>query len=191
MITYFYLQVGDQILSINDESSIGISREQAVNILRSAAATNQVRFRIKHFPPQLPSAEYQNLLYDEKSTDDEDSHRMHNISQNRNNNNTTDELRKKKASRRHHRHHHHHQNQDQSNQQSVYNVSYENRKHEQQERNNQFDISHDSLQALLNSRFKIIDLVDLLKKIYPQLLFNDQKRELQFIEQLSENNTGE
>jgi len=163
-------------------------------MLRSAAATNQVRFHVKHFFPPLSSVEYQKLLYDEKSTDDDDdSHRLYNISQNRNNNNnnattTTNEVRMRKSSRRHHQQ----QNQEQLNQHSVYNVSHENRKHEQQhERNNPFEISHDALQALLNSKFKLMDLVDLLKKMYPQLLSNDPKRELQFIERLSERNTGE
>ncbi|CAF3499452.1 unnamed protein product [Adineta steineri] len=184
------LKIGDQILSINDESSIGISREHAVNLLRSAAATNQVRFRVKHFFPQLSSVEYQKLLHDDKSTDDDDdNHRAHNTSQNKNNNNnpTLNESRTKKSSRRHHRQQQH--NHDQSDRYSTYNVAYENNKREQQESNKQMNISNDALQALLNSRFKLIDLVDLLKKIYPKLFSNNQKRELQFIEQLSETNT--
>ncbi|CAF1457423.1 unnamed protein product [Adineta steineri] len=185
------LKIGDQILSINDESSIGISREHAVNLLRSAAATNQVRFRVKHFFPQLSSVEYQKLLHDDKSTDDDDdNHRAHNTSQNKNNNNnpTLNESRTKKSSRRHHRQQQQH-NHDQSDRYSTYNVAYENNKREQQESNKQMNISNDALQALLNSRFKLIDLVDLLKKIYPKLFSNNQKRELQFIEQLSETNT--
>jgi hypothetical protein len=167
--------VGDQILSINDESSIGINREHAVNILRSAAATNHVQLRVKHFLPLLSSPEYQQFLHEEKSTDDdEDNHRNHNKT---NNNNTTNEVRMRKSSRKY-RH-------------SAHNFSNE----QQQEENNQLtkglDVSQDALQALLNSRFKLIDLVDLLKKIYPKLFSNDKKKELQFIEQLSETNTGE
>ena len=64
----------------------------------------------------------------------------------------------------------------------------------QQERNDQsskkLDLSQEALQALLNSRFKLIDLVDLLKKTYPKAFFNDHKRELQFMEQLSQTNNG-
>ena len=103
----------------------------------------------------------------------------------------------RKSSRKHH-HHHHHQQQQQQQQQyrhSAYNYPYENSKDEQQDESNQLlkglDVSHDALQALLNSRFKVIDLVDLLKKTYPKLLSNDQKREIKFIEQLSETNNGE
>lgn len=76
------------------------------------------------------------------------------------------------------------------NRHSAYN--YSNEQHE--EKNDLIkglNVSHDALQALLNSRFKLIDLVDLLKKTYPKLLSNDQKKELQFIEQLSETNRGE
>ncbi|CAF3456357.1 unnamed protein product [Rotaria sp. Silwood1] len=188
------LKIGDQILSINDEPCIGINREHAVNILRSAAATNQVRLRIKHFFPSSSSIEYQKLLHDEKSTDDDDddddNHRYHNIAQNRNNHITTNEVRMRKSSRRH-RHH----NNQQQHRHSAYNFTYDNNNNnnEQQYENNQLlkglDVSHDALQALLNSRFKLIDLVDLIKKTYPNLFSNDQKRELQFIEQLSENNT--
>jgi len=174
--------VGDQILSINDESSIGINREHAVNILRSAAATNHVQLRIKHFLPPLSSPEYQKFLYEEKSTDDdEDNHRNHNKTNN-NNKNTTNEVRMRKSSRKH--------QQPQQYRHSAHNFS-----NEQQEENNQLtkglNVSQDALQALLNSRFKLIDLVDLLKKIYPKLFSNDKKKELQFIEQLSEANTGE
>ncbi|CAF2978964.1 unnamed protein product [Rotaria socialis] len=182
------LKVGDQILSINDETSIGINREHAVNILRSAAATNQVRLRIKHFVPALSSTEYQKLLHDEKSTDDDDdNHRHHNITQNRNNNiTTTNEVRMRKSSRRHH----HNNNQQRH---SAYNLTYDNSNNEQQSENNQLsrglDVSHDALQALLNSRFKLIDLVDLVKKTYPNFFLNDKKRELQFVEQLSESTT--
>ncbi|UJR23974.1 hypothetical protein I4U23_026941 [Adineta vaga] len=186
------LKIGDQILSINDESAIGISREHAVNLLRSSAATNQVRFRVKHFHPPLSSVEYQKLLYDEKSTDDDDdNHRSHNLSQNRNNNNNnndsliTNEVRAKKSSRKHHRHHNH----DELHRHSIYNVAYENSKREQQDEMKQVDLSPDALEALLNSRFKLIDLVDLLKKLYPKIFSNDQKRELQFVEQLSETNS--
>jgi hypothetical protein len=86
----------------------------------------------------------------------------------------------RKSSRRHH-------------QQNRHSASYVS--NEQQEQNNQLikglDVSQNALQALLNSRFKIIDLIDLIKKIHPKLFSDDQKRQLQFIEQLSETNTGE
>ncbi|CAF1111605.1 unnamed protein product, partial [Rotaria sordida] len=181
------LKVGDQILSINDESSIGINREHAVNVLRSAAATNQVHLRVKHFFPPLSSNEYQKLLHDEKSTDDDDD----GGGVNRNNHLTTNEVRMRKSSRRHH--HHQHRHNQQQYRHSAYNYTYENDQNEQQYNNKQLlnglDLSHDALQALINSRFKLIDLVDLMKKTYPHLFSNDQKRELQFIEQLSENNT--
>ena len=52
------------------------------------------------------------------------------------------------------------------------------------------DVSHEALQSLLNSKFQLIDLVDLLKKISPTLLSNDQKREYQFLQQLSQTNPG-
>ncbi|CAF2969500.1 unnamed protein product, partial [Rotaria sp. Silwood2] len=188
------LKIGDQILSINDEACIGINREHAVNILRSAAATNQVRLRVKHFFPPLSSVEYQKFLHDEKSTDDDDDdnhHRYHNIAQNRNNHITTNEVRMRKSSRRHHNNNNQQQQQPQY-RHSAYNFTYDDDNNEQQYDNNQLlkglDVSHDALQALLNSRFKLIDLVDLMKKTYPNLFSNDQKRELQFIEQLSENN---
>jgi len=75
-----------------------------------------------------------------------------------------------------------------------YRHSAHNFSNEQKEENNQsikgLNVSQDALQALLNSRFKLIDLVDLLKKIYPKLFSNDKKKELQFIEQLSETNNG-
>ncbi|CAF1050718.1 unnamed protein product [Rotaria sordida] len=181
------LKVGDQILSINDESSIGINREHAVNVLRSAAATNQVHLRVKHFFPPLSSNEYQKLLHDEKSTDDDDD----GGGVNRNNHLTTNEVRMRKSSRRHH--HHQHRHNQQQYRHSAYNYTYENDQNEQQYDNKQLlsglDLSHDALQALINSRFKLIDLVDLMKKTYPHLFSNDQKQELQFIEQLSENNT--
>jgi hypothetical protein len=167
---------------------MGISREHAVNILRTAAATNQVRLRIKHYFPPLSSSEYQKLLYDEKSTDDdEDNKRNQN-----NNNNTTNQVRMRRSSRKHH-----HQNeQRQQYRHSAHNFPYENNKDEEQDDNNKqllqgLDVSHDALQSLINSRFKLIDLVDLLKKTYPKLLLNDQNRELQFVQQLSETNTGE
>ena len=52
------------------------------------------------------------------------------------------------------------------------------------------DISHDALQLLLNSKFKMLDLIDLMKKTYPKLLFNDQRREIEFLQQVSETITG-
>jgi hypothetical protein len=92
----------------------------------------------------------------------------------------------RKSSRRHHHH-----TQPQQNRHSAHNFPYENSTNDQQSEHKGLDVSHDALQALLNSRFKLIDLVDLLKKSYPKLFSNDHKRELQFIEQLSETNNGE
>ncbi|CAF1268402.1 unnamed protein product [Rotaria sp. Silwood1] len=185
------LKVGDQILSINDETSIGINRKQAVNILRSAASTNQVRLHVQHFIPSLSSSEYQQLLYDEKSTDDDNDnnniHQILNYNVNKtdfhNRSLTTEnEVRMRRSSRKYHQEQHRH---------SVVNLSFKNKNdYKEQITNDQIlsglDVSHDALQSLLNSRFKLIDLVDLLKKIYPKLLFNDQKQELLFIQQLSQ-----
>ena len=90
----------------------------------------------------------------------------------------------RRTSRKHHQERH-----------STYDPLFENRKSQPETNNNDrilkgLDVSHEALQSLLNSRFKLIDLVDLLKKTYPNLLANDQKRELQFIQQLSETNPG-
>ncbi|CAF1244764.1 unnamed protein product [Rotaria sordida] len=82
-------EVDDQILSINDEIAIGINHKHVIHILRSATATNQVRFHVQHFFPPLLSNEYQQLLYDARSTedDDEDIHQVLNHSINRKKNN--------------------------------------------------------------------------------------------------------
>lgn len=128
------------------------------------------------------------MLHDEKSTDDdEDNHRQQSTTENINDNINTNEVRMRKSSRKHH---------DVNRQQqrhSAYNLTHDNNNNEPQYANQSFkglDVSHDALQALLNSKFKIIDLVDLTKKSYPNLFSNDKKKELQFIEQLSENNAG-
>jgi chorismate mutase len=89
----------------------------------------------------------------------------------------------------------HHQEQQQKYRHSAHNLSLDKKKNQEEQNVNErnlkgLDVSHDALQSLLNSRFKVIDLVDLLKKTYPKLLSNDQKRELQFIQQLSQTNTG-
>lgn len=159
------LKVGDQILSINDESVIGVNREQAVNILRSAASTNQVRLRIKHFSPTLSSSEFQKLLYEDKSTDDDER-----INQ------TTDQIRTRKSSRKH-----------QPTPNHFLNSSLEPQTSNQSTMKS-LNISFDALQALLNSKFKLIDLVDLLKKTSPNLFPRDQKKEIHFIEQLTQTN---
>ncbi|CAF0833576.1 unnamed protein product [Didymodactylos carnosus] len=148
------LKVSDQIISINDESATGITRERAAHLLRSAAASNQVRLLIRHGN----QSEYQKLLYDEKSTDDENYHQQ-------------------QRHRRHH-HHHHHNNR---------NIQYNNNREQQpkpQRRTRhraskhhvadedqdsdieQIDLSKYALNSLLNSRFKLQDLLDLLKKSY-------------------------
>jgi hypothetical protein len=36
----------------------------------------------------------------------------------------------------------------------------------------------------------MLDLIDLMKKTYPKLLFNDQRREIEFLQQVSETITG-
>jgi hypothetical protein len=156
-----------------------------VNILRSAAATNQVRLHVRHFFPSNSSNEYQKLLFDEKSTDDDDNdmiHRILNFSQNRNNQNTND-VRMRRPSGRHQQLRH-----------STYSFPFGNGDNQEKQNINDrslrgLDVSDDALQSLLNSKFKLIDLVDLLKKIYPKLL-NDQKIEFQYIQQLSQSNTG-
>lgn len=132
-----------------------------MNILRSAAATNQVRLRIRHFHPPLSSVEYQQLLFEEKSTDDEEDHHHHHPTNNA-----------RRSTRRKH--------QNRSLEASSLDSSHE-----------QFDTSSDALQALLNSRFKLIDLIDLVKKTYPKYFPDDQNFQLQFHQQLSETNPGE
>ncbi|CAF2705577.1 unnamed protein product [Rotaria sp. Silwood2] len=198
------LKVGDQILSINNETAIGINRKQAINILRSAAVTNQVRLHIQHFIPPLSSNQYKQLLNDEKSTDDDDDdddnddnddniHRIANCNINKNKDNdhnisltTENEVEMRRSSRKHHKEQHRH---------SVSNISFENKNNQQEKCKNDkmlkgLDVSDDALESLLNSRFKLIDLIDLLKKTNPKLLFNDQKRESLFIQQLSQTTTG-
>ena len=171
-------------------------------MLRSAAATNEVRLHVRHFSPNL-SNEYQKLLFDEKSTDDDDEeiHRIlnHNLNRNSNNNNNNNthqnrsvtanhEIRMRRASRTL-------QQEQQQYRHSTYNPSFNDGK-DYEERNiddrlfKGLDVSHDALQSILNSRFKLIDLIDLLKKTHPKIFFNDYKRELQFIQQVSETNTG-
>jgi len=93
----------------------------------------------------------------------------------------------RRSSRGHH--------QEQQYQHSTHTSPFDNRKDQEEKNENDrtlrgLDISHDALQSLLNSKFKLIDLVDLLKRIYPKLLSNDHKTELQFIQQLSQTNTG-
>ena len=145
-----------------------------MNILRSAAVTNQVQLRVKHFNPPLSSVEYQKFLYEEKSTDDDDDHHRQN---NKPTNNTTEDVRMRRSSRKQHR----------SNHPIPLDSS-----HEQNQSSIQgLDASSDALQALLNSRFKLIDLIDLFKKGYPKYFSDDQNRELQFHQQLSETNSGE
>ena len=66
------LKVADQLLSINEQSTVGISREHAVNLLRSAAATNEVRLRVRHsHSSRYPIEEYRRLLEQDKSTDED------------------------------------------------------------------------------------------------------------------------
>ena len=177
------LKVGDQILSINDEITIGINREYAVNILRSAAATNQVCLHVRHFFPPYSSDEYQKFLFDEKSTDDdeENDEEIHRILNHNTSATSTNEVRMRQSSRRHQQQQHRH---------TAYNFSYEKKNNNEEYNLKRLDISNDALQSLLSSRFKLIDLIDLLKKTYPKLLLNNQKKELQFMQQLSETHTG-
>ncbi|CAF0868005.1 unnamed protein product [Didymodactylos carnosus] len=147
------LKVSDQIISINDESSVGITREHAVDLLRSAAATNQVRLLIRHGN----QSEYLKLLYDEKSTDDETYHRYyqqqqrHHYHHYRNNRNKhiSEEQQTPRGTRRHHQQNH-------------------NSKHlvDQDSELEPTNLSENALNFLLNSSFKINDLIDLLKKSY-------------------------
>jgi 7-cyano-7-deazaguanine synthase in queuosine biosynthesis len=94
----------------------------------------------------------------------------------------------RQSSRRHH--------QEQQYRHTDYNITFDYNKNNEDEQHihdkiiKGLDISHDALQSLLNSRFKLIDLVDLLKKTYPKLLRNDQRKELQLIQQLAQTNTG-
>jgi hypothetical protein len=86
----------------------------------------------------------------------------------------------RQSSRRH--------DQEQQYRHTAYNITFDNNINDKIIKG--LDISHDALQSLLNSRFKLIDLVDLLKKTYPKLLRNDQRKELQLIQQLAQTNTG-
>lgn len=144
-----------------------------MNLLRTAAATNQVQLRVKHFHPPLSSVEYQKLLYEEKSTDDDDEHHR----QNNQTTNNKDEVQIRKSSRRQHR-------------SKPLDSSHELSIDQNQSSIKGLDASSDALQALLNSRFQLIDLIDLLKKAHPKYFSNDQNRELQFHQQLSETNSG-
>ncbi|CAF3185189.1 unnamed protein product [Rotaria socialis] len=188
------LKVGDQILSVNDETIIGINWRHAVNILRSAAITNHVRLHVQHFLPPLSSQEYQQLLNEERSIDDdEDIYQSLNFSSSKNRKNshnrsltTENEVQMRRSSHRRNHEHEKHRH-------IASNLSFREKNHqEEQYKSDQIlrglDISHEALQSLLNSRFKLIDLVALLKKIYPTLLLKDHTRELQFIQQLSQTN---
>lgn len=73
---------------------------------------------------------------------------------------------------------------------SAYNLSFNKNKNQEEQILKGLDISQNALQSILNSRFKLIDLIDLLKKTYPKILSYDQKKELQFVQQLSDTNTG-
>jgi len=87
-----------------------------------------------------------------------------------------------------------HQEQEQYRHSTRFSPFYNRKDQEEKNENDRIlkglDISHNALQSLLNSKFKLIDLVDLLKRIYPKLLFNDHKKELQFIQHLSQTNKG-
>jgi hypothetical protein len=86
----------------------------------------------------------------------------------------------RQSSRRH--------DQEQQYRHTAYNITFDNNINDQIIKG--LDISHDALQSLLNSRFKLIDLVDLLKKTYPNLLRNDQRKEFELIEELAQTNKG-
>lgn len=136
-----------------------------MNILRTAASTNQVKLRVKHSHPPLSSVEYQKYLFEEKSTDDDEDHRHRSNHQTNN-----DAVRMRRTSRRQH----HLQQLNSSHESTIQGL----------------DASADALQALLNSRFQLTDLIDLLKKSYPKYFSTDQNRELLFHQQLSETNSG-
>lgn len=165
-------QVGDQILSINDETALGISREHAVNLLRSAAATNQVRLRIRHFSPQFSSSEYQKFLYEEKSTDeDEDRHQATPMN---------NEVKMRRSSRRH-RH-----PPALPSQPAVVLPTYRHSTPNPVVEQTRGDLSSEAEQSLLQSKFRLLDLLELLKKSSPRLF----ARETNFIEQLTQNHPG-
>jgi len=167
-----FVEVGDQILSINDQMTIGINRESAVNILRCAAATDQVRLYVRHFPSTFFSNEYQKLLFDEKFTDDdecedtndEEIHRI--FSQNR----SFDETYKKKS---------HLIREDYR--QSIYNFSLNKNCRKRS------DLSSNARQCLLNSKFRLNDLIELLKRTCPNLFFNEQTKQFELISFLNLN----
>lgn len=169
---------------------IGINREYAVNTLRCAAATNQVRLHIRHFFPPLSSNEYQKLLFDEKSTDDDEDiprilhHNHNNRIYNNNNNNMTipNEVQMRRSTRRYEN--------DQQYRHSTCNLSLDNKRNSDEQILKGLDLSQNALQSILNSRFKLIDLIDLLKKAYPNILLHGQKKELQLVQYLSDANPG-
>lgn len=157
-----------------------------------------MRLHVQHFFPLFSSKEYQQLLYDERSTDDEkDFHKTLHHSLNKNTTNyhntsatTENEVRMRRSTRRHRR-----EQEQQQYRHSASNLPVDMSNYDEEQNKNAptlkgLDVSNDALQSLLNSKFKLIDLVDLLKKIYPQLLSNDQKKELRFIQHLSETNKG-
>lgn len=153
-----------------------------MNLLRSAAATNQVRLRVRHYFPPLSSSEYQKFLYEEKSTDDDDDY--HQRQQKINHQNlTTNDLRTRKSSRKHHHHHRISPDEDQQR-------SFDHHRDDQRDPTKISHVSSHALQSILNSKFKWIDLVDLLKSTYPKYFPHDQNKESIFIEQLSQTNPG-
>ena len=151
----FLSQVGDQLLTINDETVLGISREHAVNLLRSAAATNEVRVRVRHFSPPFSSAEYQKFLYEEKSTDEEENLPKNN------------EVKMRKSSRR-------------------YPTTSSSAPAESRE-----DLSLAAQHSLLQAKFRLLDLVELLKNSSPRFSDVDQQSESLFLAQLSQSHSGE
>ena len=150
---------------------------------------------MRHFSPPLSSNEYQKLLFDEQVIDDKDEnlHQSINDNQIRNYNNdmnvtTTNGIRMRQSFRR---------NYDGKEQfrHTISNFRFDDRQDQEEQKINDcivrgLDISHDALQSLLNSKFKMLDLINLMKKTYPKLLFNDQRREIEFLQQVSETITG-
>lgn len=58
--------MGDQILSINNQSVVDVDRERALRILRSAALTNEVYIHVRHIHSNSSSMYYQNIFVDKE-----------------------------------------------------------------------------------------------------------------------------
>lgn len=99
---------------------------------------------------------------------------------------TINEFNVRRSSRRHRG-----SNDDQQKRYTTYQHPIQTDQDEQHERQVQHqDIKQGIIEPLLNSKFRLVDLVDLLKQTYPKHFSNDQRKELKFIEQLTETHPG-